>query len=306
MPKRKSGQPVGSDIDWFVIPIERIRQIGIVLVIAAVVGGAGYFLYNRSRRTPEQKARAEIATASQLLGARLGLPGRRPAGIAPGAGARLAALGRGGLRRPALRRGLSLGRRVAVLLPPGARRRRDGGDRRRVVHLDRRGRVPAERRTLDLRTRPPAPGALRRRLRQDRPQRLGRDHVRRRDALHAPSGVALRSPPPLARGSGGQPGQDRVGRHQRLHRGVFLENRDGRGDGRRGPRLACRPRRRDGAEDRGDDLPRQDDGLHGEPDGGLERAGARFGRARRARSRRKSSSPRRRSRCCPRTTGSTI
>ena len=67
MAKRKSGQPVGSDIDWFVIPIERLRQIGIVLVIAAVAGGAGYFLYNRSRRTPEQKARAEILSASQLL-----------------------------------------------------------------------------------------------------------------------------------------------------------------------------------------------------------------------------------------------
>ena len=67
MAKRKSGQPVGSDIDWFVIPIERIRQIGIALAVLLVAGGIGYFLYTRTRRTPEEKARTEIATASQLL-----------------------------------------------------------------------------------------------------------------------------------------------------------------------------------------------------------------------------------------------
>jgi len=65
--KRKSGQPVGSDIDWFVIPIERIRQAGVVLAIVLVAGGAGYFLYIRSRRSPEEKARVEIASATTLL-----------------------------------------------------------------------------------------------------------------------------------------------------------------------------------------------------------------------------------------------
>ncbi len=67
MAKRKPGQPVGSDIDWFVIPIQRIRQAGVVLVILLVAGGAGYFLYTRSRRSPEEKARAEISSASALL-----------------------------------------------------------------------------------------------------------------------------------------------------------------------------------------------------------------------------------------------
>ncbi|HYB53399.1 MAG TPA: FecR domain-containing protein, partial [Thermoanaerobaculia bacterium] len=67
MAKRKPGQPVGSDIDWFVIPIQRIRQVGIVLALLLVAGGVGYFLYNRSRRSPEDKARAEISTASTLL-----------------------------------------------------------------------------------------------------------------------------------------------------------------------------------------------------------------------------------------------
>jgi hypothetical protein len=67
MAKRKSGQPVGSDIDWFVIPIQRIRQAGVVLAILVVGAAVGYFLYTRSRKTPEEKARGEIASASQLL-----------------------------------------------------------------------------------------------------------------------------------------------------------------------------------------------------------------------------------------------
>jgi hypothetical protein len=67
MPKRKSDRPVGSDIDWFVIPIERIRQAGFVLAVLLVAGAVGYFLYSRSRRTPEEKARVEIASATSLL-----------------------------------------------------------------------------------------------------------------------------------------------------------------------------------------------------------------------------------------------
>ncbi len=67
MGKRKPGQPVGTDIDWFVIPIQRIRQVGLVLLILAVAALVGWFLYTRSRRTPEEKARGEIASASTLL-----------------------------------------------------------------------------------------------------------------------------------------------------------------------------------------------------------------------------------------------
>lgn len=67
MAKRKPGQLVGSDIDWFVVPIQRIRQLGLVLAIVLVVGAVGYFLYSRTRRTPEDKARTEIASATTLL-----------------------------------------------------------------------------------------------------------------------------------------------------------------------------------------------------------------------------------------------
>jgi hypothetical protein len=67
MAKRKPGQPVGSDIEWFVIPIQRIRKAGLLLAIVLVAGAAGYFLYTRSRRPPEEKARTEIANATALL-----------------------------------------------------------------------------------------------------------------------------------------------------------------------------------------------------------------------------------------------
>jgi hypothetical protein len=66
MPKRP-GQPVGGDIDWFVIPIERIRQWALTLVVVLVAAGLGYYLFVRTRRSPEEKARAEIASAETLF-----------------------------------------------------------------------------------------------------------------------------------------------------------------------------------------------------------------------------------------------
>ena len=90
MPKRKSGHPVGSDIDWFVIPIERIRQAGIVLAIVIAAGVAGYFVYTRSRRPPEEKARLAIDRATSLFKS-------AEAAAAPSAGSNLA-LARDSLR----------------------------------------------------------------------------------------------------------------------------------------------------------------------------------------------------------------
>jgi hypothetical protein len=67
MRKRKPGQPVGTDLDWFVIPIERLRQWGVVLVLLLVAAGIGYFLYARNRRSPQERARVEIAEAETQL-----------------------------------------------------------------------------------------------------------------------------------------------------------------------------------------------------------------------------------------------
>jgi hypothetical protein len=67
MRKRKSGQPAGTDLDWFVIPIEKIRQWALVIVLVLIAGGVGYFVYWRNRSSPEEKARGEMATAQSLL-----------------------------------------------------------------------------------------------------------------------------------------------------------------------------------------------------------------------------------------------
>ncbi len=67
MRKRKPSQPVGGDIDWFVIPIEKLRQWGIFTVVILATAFLGYFVYTKSRRSPDEKARAEIANAATLL-----------------------------------------------------------------------------------------------------------------------------------------------------------------------------------------------------------------------------------------------
>jgi len=68
MRKRKPGQPAGTDLDWFVIPIQKIRQWGIILLLLLIAGGVGYFLYSRNRKSPQDRARAEITEAESLLG----------------------------------------------------------------------------------------------------------------------------------------------------------------------------------------------------------------------------------------------
>src|SRR5512143_3652289 len=67
MRKRKSGQPAGTDLDWFVIPIQNIRRWAIVIVLLLIAAGVGYFLSVRGRRSPQERARAEIAQADSIL-----------------------------------------------------------------------------------------------------------------------------------------------------------------------------------------------------------------------------------------------
>src|SRR6202162_1258919 len=63
--KRILGQPVGTDIDWFVIPIRTLQRWGIILVLLAA---AAFLLYTiQSRRSPEERAKKEIETAAQLI-----------------------------------------------------------------------------------------------------------------------------------------------------------------------------------------------------------------------------------------------
>ncbi len=67
MRKRKSGQPAGTDLDWFVIPIETIRRWGLIALLLLVAGGVGFYFYSRNKRSPQEKARIEIAEADSML-----------------------------------------------------------------------------------------------------------------------------------------------------------------------------------------------------------------------------------------------
>jgi hypothetical protein len=66
MPKGKPEQQA-TDLDWFVISIQKIRQwifIGVLLLAAAAIG---YFVYSSARKTPQERARTEIINARTLL-----------------------------------------------------------------------------------------------------------------------------------------------------------------------------------------------------------------------------------------------
>jgi hypothetical protein len=65
--KRKAGQPVGSDLDWYVIPIRTLRLWGIILVLLVLAGFAVYTIQWRTLRSPEERARKEIASATELV-----------------------------------------------------------------------------------------------------------------------------------------------------------------------------------------------------------------------------------------------
>src|SRR5438093_1813415 len=65
--KRKPGQPVGTDLDWFVIPIRTIRVGAIVLVVLVAAVFLGREIRSRARGSPEARASKEIDSASELV-----------------------------------------------------------------------------------------------------------------------------------------------------------------------------------------------------------------------------------------------
>jgi glucodextranase-like protein/FecR-like protein len=61
-PKKQSG----ADIDWYLISIERLKQIGLV-VLLLILGGAGWWFWHNQRGNPKSSAEAAIADARQAL-----------------------------------------------------------------------------------------------------------------------------------------------------------------------------------------------------------------------------------------------
>jgi hypothetical protein len=58
---------VGADLEWFIIPIRKIATWGIVIVVVAAGSVLGYRAYVKARPSAEDRARAEIESASGLL-----------------------------------------------------------------------------------------------------------------------------------------------------------------------------------------------------------------------------------------------
>ena len=65
--KRKPGQPVGTDLDWFIIPIRTLRRGGVILAVLVVAGILAYAIQVRTRLSPVEKAKKEIAAAADLI-----------------------------------------------------------------------------------------------------------------------------------------------------------------------------------------------------------------------------------------------
>lgn len=67
MRRRNLGRLVGADLDWFVIPVRKVTTWGLLIAVVAAGSILGYRAYVRGKPTAEDRARAEIETASTLV-----------------------------------------------------------------------------------------------------------------------------------------------------------------------------------------------------------------------------------------------
>lgn len=62
----KKGKEAGADIDWYLISIDRLKQIGLVILLVTL-GVAGWWFFSSQKRNPRSTAEAAIADARQAL-----------------------------------------------------------------------------------------------------------------------------------------------------------------------------------------------------------------------------------------------
>ena len=62
MATKKKRKETGADIDWYLISIDRLKQIGLVLVLL-LLGGAGYWFWSNQKGNPKAQAEEAIAEA---------------------------------------------------------------------------------------------------------------------------------------------------------------------------------------------------------------------------------------------------
>ena len=61
----------GADIDWYLISIDRLKQIGLVVLLLALAG-AGWWFWHNQKTNPKTRAESAIADARQALNALAG------------------------------------------------------------------------------------------------------------------------------------------------------------------------------------------------------------------------------------------
>src|SRR5579859_68315 len=57
-----------TDIDWYLISIDRLKQIGLIILLV-VLGLAGYWFFTNQKRNPRSSAEAAITDAREALNA---------------------------------------------------------------------------------------------------------------------------------------------------------------------------------------------------------------------------------------------
>lgn len=65
MAKKKKGKPGGA-IDWYLVSIDRLKQIGLVILLV-LLGLGGWWYYSNQKRNPRSSAESAIAEARQAL-----------------------------------------------------------------------------------------------------------------------------------------------------------------------------------------------------------------------------------------------
>ena len=68
MATKKKKQSAAAEIDWYLISIDRLKQIGLVVVLV-LLGGAGYWFWQNHKSNPKSNAESAIADARQALNA---------------------------------------------------------------------------------------------------------------------------------------------------------------------------------------------------------------------------------------------
>ena len=68
MAKKKAKRMTEADVDWYLISIERLKQVGLIVLIL-LLAGSGYYFWQKEKGNPRSNAESAIADARQALNA---------------------------------------------------------------------------------------------------------------------------------------------------------------------------------------------------------------------------------------------